>query len=72
MDTHLNEVGYKEEKTLYNFHSAKKIYLACTPSKYVLLEKKEKVFFVKTVSLKNRNTVVINRNGMLVFPDTRS
>lgn len=55
-------------KTLYNFYSAKKIYLAATPSKFLLVEKKSK----PVLSLVSRNTVIINtKNGMLLFPTTK-
>lgn len=54
---------------LYVFRSAKKIYFAQTPSKYLLMEKKETVPSRKAVSLVSRNTVVISReNGVLLFP----
>jgi len=58
-----------KEKTLYNYYSAKKIYLACTPSKLVLLEKKKTK---PVLSLVSRNTVIINsKTGMLLFPTTK-
>lgn len=54
---------------LYTFYSAKKIYFAQTPSKYLLMEMKETCPNTKVVSLVSRNTVVISReNGMLLFP----
>lgn len=61
------------KKNLYTFYSAKKIYLARTPSKLVLLEKKENVKpSVKSLSLCTRNTVVISKkNGILLFPTNR-
>ena len=56
-------------KHLYTYLSAKKIYLARTPSKYILLEKKDVKPSVLTLSLVSRNTVVISKdNGMLIFP----
>ncbi len=59
-------------KHLYTYYSAKKIYLACTPSKYILLEKKDVKPSVLTLSLVSRNTVVISKeNGMLIFPNNR-
>lgn len=59
-------------RALYTFYSAKKIYLARMSSKIVLLEKKETDDFSKTLSLKERNTVVISKeNGMLLFPRSR-
>ena len=59
-------------KNLYTYLSAKKIYLACTPSKYILLEKKDVKPSVLTLSLVSRNTVVISKeNGMLIFPCNR-
>lgn len=61
--------AYGKERTLYNYYSSKKIYLACTPSKLVLLEKKKTK---PVLSLVSRNTVVINtKNGMLLFPSTK-
>lgn len=63
------EQNYGKEKTLYNYYSSKKIYLACTPSKLVLLEKKKTK---PVLSLVSRNTVIINtKNGMLLFPSTK-
>ncbi len=57
------------DRTLYSFHSAKKIYFAKTPFKYLLLEKKETVS-MKTVSLTARNTILLNsKDGMLLFSD---
>jgi hypothetical protein len=54
---------------LYTFYSAKKIYFAQTPSKYLLMEKRETSPSTKVVSLVSRNTVLISReNGMLLFP----
>lgn len=41
MRVNLNELKQdKVDKHVYTYHSAKKIYLACTPSKYILLEKR--------------------------------
>lgn len=58
------------EKTLYNFYSANKIYLACTPSRIMLLEKKDRKSNVKSISLVSRNAVVVNKKtGILLFPD---
>ena len=56
------------EKTLYSFYSAKKIYFAKTPYKYYLLEKKKSS--QKIVSLTSRKTILTNsKNGMLLFPE---
>ena len=73
MRVNLNELKQdKVDKHVYTYHSAKKIYLACTPSKYLLLEKKDIKPSVLTLSLVSRNTVVISKeNGMLIFPKNR-
>ena len=73
MRVNLNELKQdKVDKHVYTYHSAKKIYLACTPSKYILLEKKDIKPSVLTLSLVSRNTVVISKeNGMLIFPKNR-
>ena len=73
MKTDLRELKENDtKKNLYTFYSAKKIYLACMSSKLILLEKKEVNDSSKTISLKERNTVVISKeNGMLLFPRTR-
>ena len=64
----LKTANMNRGKTLYNFYSAKKIYLASTPSKLLLVEKKEK----PVLNLVSRNTVIINtKNGMLLFPTTK-
>ena len=60
-----------KEKTLYNYYSAKKIYFACTPSKYLLIEKKDTKVSVRTVSLKSHNAFLISKDGMLFFPEKR-
>ena len=58
-----------KEKTLYNYYSSKKIYLASTPSKLLLLEKKKSK---PVLSLVSRNPVIINtKNGMLLFPNSK-
>ena len=58
-----------QESNLYTFYSAKKIYFAQTPSKYLLMEKRETSPSTKVVSLVSRNTVLISKeNGMLLFP----
>ena len=73
MRANLNELKqYNANKNLYTYHSAKKIYFACTPSKFILLEKKESKPSVITLSLVSRNTVVISKkNGMLIFPKNK-
>ena len=54
---------------LYTFRSAKKIYFAQTPSKYLLMEKKESSPSTRVLSLFSRNTFLISReNGILLFP----
>ena len=56
---------------LYTFHSAKKIYFAKTPSKYMLMEKKVSCTNTKVLSLVSRNTVLISKeDGVLLFPKT--
>lgn len=63
---------YNMNKNLYTYHSAKKIYFACTPSKFILLEKNESKPSVMPLSLISRNAVVINRkNGMLIYPKNK-
>lgn len=61
------------EKNLYTFYSAKKLYLAHLPQKYILMEKKNEVKGDQRVlSLVSRNPVIINKkNGMLLFPRCR-
>ncbi len=55
--------------SLYTFHSAKKIYFAQTPSKYLLMERKESNPSNRVLSLISRNTVLINKDtGLLLFP----
>lgn len=67
MRNDLDEV-IEENKCVYTFDSAKKIYLAHTASKLILLEKKTESK-VKVFSLLDRNPVVISKdNGMLLFP----
>lgn len=67
MENRLNTL--KNNKCLYTFYSAKKIFLAHTPSKFILMEKLEDHFAKKSLSLVSRNTVVISKNGgVLLFP----
>lgn len=64
----------EDNRNLYTFHSAKKIYLAHTPEKYILMEKNEKQSAAdrRVLSLLSRNTVVISRDGgMLLFPKNK-
>ena len=62
----------RKEKTLYNYCSAKKIYFSYTPSKYVLLEKKDHKLFTSFVSLTSRDTMVVStKDGTLLFPNTK-
>lgn len=59
-----------EDKTLYKFQDAKKIYFARTTSKCFLLEKKN--HNGKSISLLSRNTFVYNlKTGMLLFSSNR-
>lgn len=56
---------------LYTFCSAKKIYFAHTPSKYLLMEKKKTSSQTRVISLVSRNTVLISKkNGVLLFPNS--
>jgi len=73
VETDLNTLKKNETKrSLYTFYSAKKIYLSRMSSKIVFLEKKAIDDSLKVISLKERETIVVNkRNGMLVFPRTR-
>ena len=67
----LNRNIKNEKKSLYTFHSAKKIYFAQTSSKYLLIEKKNNSE-IKTVSLSKRNTIIKSKeNGILIFPKSR-
>lgn len=60
-------------KNVYTFYSAKKIYLAHLPQKYILMEKKNEVKGDQRIlSLVSRNPVIINKkNGMLLYPRSR-
>ena len=59
-----------EDKTLYKFHDAKKIYFARTTSKCFLIEKKNND--KKCISLLSRNTFIYNlKTGMLLFSSNR-
>lgn len=63
------EVIQNHVTNLYTYHSAKKIYFAHTPSKYLLMEKKMSSPSTRVISLVSRNTVVISKeNGALLFP----
>lgn len=60
------------DRTLYNYCSAKKIYFASTPSKIMLLEKKESCLSSKAIQLLKRKTVIIHsKTGMLLFSENR-
>lgn len=64
-----DEIVNDKEQALYAFYSAKKIYLAQTPSSFLLIEKKTDNYNSGVLSLSSRNTVVISKdNGMLIFP----
>lgn len=72
MNKKLEQINHSnKDRVLYNFYDAKEIYLARTPSKYFLLEKKEKKNKKLALNLLSRNIVVINKNGMLLFPENR-
>ena len=54
---------------LYTFYSAKKIYYAQTPSKCLLIEKKESSPSTRVLSLVSRNTILYSKEeGILLFP----
>ena len=58
-----------DKKSLYTFHSAKKLYIAQTPSKYFLIEKKDSNSSIKSLSLSSRNTIITSKeNGIVIFP----
>lgn len=56
------------KESIYTYLDSKKIYFASIKDKYLLIEKtttNEK----KSISLKERNTTIINaENGLLLFP----
>ena len=61
----------KNNKTLYNYQNAKKIYLTQTSTKLLLIEKKEESSCM-TISLMTRNTTISNKkNGMRIYPKNR-
>ena len=60
MESRLNTLKHNgKERTLYNYYSAKKIYLTKTPAKYILVERKDSSL-IKTISLTSRDTVVFD------------
>lgn len=50
-----------KEKTLYNFHSAKKLYFQITPNEYLLLEKTN-IIQEKSISLLSRGATLIQES----------
>lgn len=69
MRTVLSDLEKENKKNVYTYYSAKKIFFAMTPSKAMLLEKKEDNTRVKAISLISRNPIVISKDtGMLIFP----
>ena len=56
----------REYDHLYTYKSSKKIYLAKTSSKYLLIELKDEK---KSLSLLSRQPVIVSKeNGVLLFP----
>ena len=59
-------------KSIYKFHSAKKIYLTRTTSQYLLVEKDDDISRMKSLSLSTRDTIVTSsNNGIMIFPKDR-
>ena len=66
MNSQLISNALSENKNLYKFESAKKIYFARVYNKCFLLEKKNSTS--KVISLKSRNVFIYNlKTGLLVF-----
>lgn len=66
-------VQRESNKTLYNYYDAKKIFLARTPNKYLLLEKMDDNTLIQSISLKKRNIAISNKkNGVVVFSEKNS
>lgn len=61
------------DRSLYTFYSAKKLYLAHLPQKYILMEMKDEYRNDRRVlSLVSRNAVVVSKaGGMLLYPRSR-
>lgn len=72
MKINLTDLKKEDKKNVYTFHSAKKIFFARTPSKTMLLEKKDNKTKIKAVSLISRNPIVFNKDsGMLLYPKSK-
>lgn len=57
------------KNNLYTYLDSKKIYLATTKEKYLLIEKKQTKEQDKSISLVTRKTTIIDKdNGLLLFP----
>lgn len=57
------------KNNLYTYLDSKKIYLATTKEKYLLIEKKPTKEQDKSISLVTRKTTIIDKdNGLLLFP----
>ena len=66
----MNNMSLVNDKVLYKFQDAKKIYFARTTSKCFLIEKKNEN--KKCISLLSRNTFIYNlKTGMLLFSSNR-
>ncbi len=53
-----------KNSTVYTYFDSKKIYFTSLGSKYMLVEKKQDN---KSISLISRNTVIMNKNGIVLF-----
>ncbi len=70
MMRNLSDTKRENKGNIYTFYSAKKIFFAMTPSRAMLLEKKEDK--IKAISLISRNPIVISKDsGMLLFPKSK-
>lgn len=59
------------KSNLYTYLDSKKIYLASTKEKYMLIEKLD-TKQEKSISLISRNTIITDKdNGLLLFPKNK-
>ena len=64
-----NGKGDSMKNNLYTYLDSKKIYLATTKEKYLLIEKKSSKEQEKSISLISRNIKITDKeNGLLLFP----
>ena len=57
------------KSNLYTYLDSKKIYLATTKEKYLLIEKKPSIGQGKSISLVTRKTTILDKdNGIQLFP----